>query len=101
MPVGDDRLVVATRNLPPPWRGSYFEAIESTQDEARQAARAGAPNRSAFVADFQRAGRGRRGRAWAAPPGTALLVSLLFRDATGREPAPFHWTSLAALSLVE
>jgi BirA family biotin operon repressor/biotin-[acetyl-CoA-carboxylase] ligase len=31
------------------------------------------------VADFQSAGRGRLGRSWEAPPGTALLVSVLLK----------------------
>jgi BirA family biotin operon repressor/biotin-[acetyl-CoA-carboxylase] ligase len=37
------------------------------------------PEGAIAVADFQTAGRGRRGRTWEAPPGTALLVSVLLR----------------------
>jgi BirA family biotin operon repressor/biotin-[acetyl-CoA-carboxylase] ligase len=43
------------------------------------AARAGAPDRSVIVADFQTAGKGRIDRRWEATRGTNLLVSLLFR----------------------
>ena len=32
-----------------------------------------------LVADHQTAGRGRRGRSWVAPPGAALLASVLLR----------------------
>ena len=55
------------------------ESVGSTQDELRALAEAGAPAFTAVRADVQRAGRGRRGRSWDAPPGTALLVSILLR----------------------
>ena len=51
----------------------------STQDELRALAAAGAPAFTAVRADVQHAGRGRRGRRWEAPAGTALLVSILLR----------------------
>jgi BirA family transcriptional regulator, biotin operon repressor / biotin---[acetyl-CoA-carboxylase] ligase len=98
--VSTDRLATAIEGLPPAWRGTYFAKVKSTQDEASAAARRGAPGRSLFVADYQRAGRGRRGRAWVAPPGTALLVSVLFREAT-TQAKPWRWTSLASIALVE
>lgn len=37
------------------------------------------PDGALIVADHQTAGRGRLGRSWEAPPGTALLFSLLLR----------------------
>jgi BirA family transcriptional regulator, biotin operon repressor / biotin---[acetyl-CoA-carboxylase] ligase len=95
-----DGLRVALGTLPPQWHGHFFEAVDSTQDEARAAARLGAAHRSIFVADFQRAGRGRQGRAWLAEPGVALMMSLVFRDAAA-QPAPLRWTTLASVSLVE
>ncbi|MCC6647377.1 MAG: biotin--[acetyl-CoA-carboxylase] ligase [Polyangiaceae bacterium] len=49
----------------------------STQDDARAAARDGAPAGSVFVADVQARGRGRQGRAWSAPAGSALLASVI------------------------
>jgi BirA family biotin operon repressor/biotin-[acetyl-CoA-carboxylase] ligase len=98
--MGSDGLALAVEALPPPWRGHYFDLVDSTQDEARAAAQRGAPNRSVFVADFQRAGRGRQGRTWVAGPGMALLVTLLFRETNGA-PTPFRWTSLASVALVE
>jgi BirA family biotin operon repressor/biotin-[acetyl-CoA-carboxylase] ligase len=64
----------------------------STQDVVRVRAAAGAPAFTAVRADVQEAGRGRRGRRWEAPAGTALLVSVLLRP---RRPA--H--ELPALSL--
>lgn len=47
-------------------------ATPSTQDVARDL-----PVGSVVVADHQTAGRGRLGRAWEAPPGTALLASVV------------------------
>jgi BirA family biotin operon repressor/biotin-[acetyl-CoA-carboxylase] ligase len=55
------------------------ESVASTQDELRVLAEAGAPAFTAVRADVQLAGRGRRGRRWEAPAGTALLVSILLR----------------------
>jgi BirA family transcriptional regulator, biotin operon repressor / biotin---[acetyl-CoA-carboxylase] ligase len=51
----------------------------STQDVVRAAARAGAAAGWCCVAKEQTAGRGRQGRAWTAPPGSALLCSVLLR----------------------
>jgi BirA family transcriptional regulator, biotin operon repressor / biotin---[acetyl-CoA-carboxylase] ligase len=51
----------------------------STNDDAFAAAKAGAPHGALFVADAQRAGRGRRGSAWTSPPGENLTFSLLLR----------------------
>ena len=45
------------------------------------------PEGALVVADHQTAGRGRLGRSWEAPPGTALLFSVLLRPPSGR-PAP-------------
>jgi BirA family biotin operon repressor/biotin-[acetyl-CoA-carboxylase] ligase len=58
----------------------HFRAIGSTNDHARALAAAGAPHGTLVTAGVQTAGRGRQGRAWTAPPGTALLLSLVVRD---------------------
>jgi BirA family transcriptional regulator, biotin operon repressor / biotin---[acetyl-CoA-carboxylase] ligase len=63
----------------PPIRVHELESCASTQDELRTFAEAGAPAFTAVRADVQHAGRGRRGRRWEAPAGTALLVSILLR----------------------
>ncbi len=51
----------------------------STNQYVLDAARSGAPDGLVVVADHQRAGRGRLGRTWSAPPGASLLVSVLLR----------------------
>jgi BirA family biotin operon repressor/biotin-[acetyl-CoA-carboxylase] ligase len=52
---------------------------DSTNRDALDLARQGAPDGVVVVADHQRAGRGRLGRVWSAPPGASLLVSVLLR----------------------
>jgi BirA family transcriptional regulator, biotin operon repressor / biotin---[acetyl-CoA-carboxylase] ligase len=58
----------------------HLRATTSTNDRARALAAAGAPHGALVTAGAQSAGRGRQGRTWAAPPGRALLLSLLLRD---------------------
>lgn len=54
-------------------------AVESTQAEAFRLAAEGAPDRTVVIADYQSAGRGRRGRVWEAEPGAGLLASIVVR----------------------
>lgn len=71
-----------TRGLQTRWLGQALSVkakTNSTNSDCIALARAGAPAGSVVVADFQRAGRGRRGRQWAAPPGAAVLLSCLLR----------------------
>jgi len=51
----------------------------STNDEAKHAAKDGAPSGSTWVAEQQTAGRGRQGRVWVSPRGENLLFSVLVR----------------------
>ena len=53
----------------------------STNADARALAITGAPHGTLVSAGEQTAGRGREGRRWHAPPGSALLCSLVLRDA--------------------
>ena len=63
----------------------HLRATTSTNDRARELAVAGAPHGTLVTAGAQSAGRGRQGRAWTAPPGRALLMSLVLRV---NRPAP-------------
>lgn len=56
-----------------------FDVVDSTQRVAFDLADGGAADGTVVVADFQTAGRGRRGRAWHAEPGTSLLASIVVR----------------------
>lgn len=58
----------------------HLRETGSTNDEARVLALAGAPHGTLVTAAAQTAGRGRQGRSWSAPPGRALLGSLVIRD---------------------
>jgi BirA family biotin operon repressor/biotin-[acetyl-CoA-carboxylase] ligase len=68
----------------------WFRSIDSTN---RYLLTSGAADGVVAVADEQTAGRGRLGRSWIAPPGAALLVSVLLR----REipPERMHLVTLA------
>jgi BirA family biotin operon repressor/biotin-[acetyl-CoA-carboxylase] ligase len=57
----------------------YYERVSSTNDIARRLAENHAPEGTLVVANEQTAGRGRLHRQWTAPPGTSLLMSVLFR----------------------
>ena len=58
----------------------HLRRTDSTNERARELAAAGAPHGTLVTADEQTAGRGRQGRVWSAPPGQALLCSLVVRD---------------------
>jgi BirA family biotin operon repressor/biotin-[acetyl-CoA-carboxylase] ligase len=58
----------------------HLRATDSTNDRAKALAAAGAPHGTLVTAGEQHAGRGRQGRSWTAPPGRALLMSLVLRD---------------------
>jgi BirA family biotin operon repressor/biotin-[acetyl-CoA-carboxylase] ligase len=58
----------------------HLRSTDSTNERARELAVAGAPHGTLVTAAEQTAGRGRQGRTWAAPAGSALLCSLVLRD---------------------
>ena len=64
----------------------HLRATTSTNDRARALALVGAPHGTLVTAAEQHAGRGRQGRTWSAPPGRALLLSLVLRDPPGLLP---------------
>jgi BirA family transcriptional regulator, biotin operon repressor / biotin---[acetyl-CoA-carboxylase] ligase len=57
----------------------HFRRVGSTNTVARELAGAGAPHGTVVTAAEQTAGRGRQGRSWTAPPGSALLYSAVLR----------------------
>ncbi|MDP9336594.1 MAG: biotin--[acetyl-CoA-carboxylase] ligase [Actinomycetota bacterium] len=72
----------------------WFERIDSTNRYLLQCASEGSSEGVVAVADEQTAGRGRLGRAWVAPAGSALLASVLLRPALPVERT--HLVTLAA-----
>ncbi len=65
--------------LPQGYRLDVRESTGSTNDDVREAARAGATAGLVIGAERQQAGRGRRGAAWVCPPGEGLAFSVLLR----------------------
>jgi BirA family biotin operon repressor/biotin-[acetyl-CoA-carboxylase] ligase len=57
----------------------YYTEVASTNDIALQMAARGVAEGASVVAESQRAGRGRRGRAWFSPPGAGLYLSTILR----------------------
>lgn len=78
----------------------YLKSTTSTQDRARQAAIEGAPEGTLVIADEQSSGRGRFQRAWIAPPGTALLLSLVLRPSLAVLPKIHMIASLGAVRAI-
>jgi BirA family biotin operon repressor/biotin-[acetyl-CoA-carboxylase] ligase len=78
-------------------RQERFAVVGSTNDVVRDWLAEDTPEVCLAVADEQTAGRGRDGRSWAAPAGSALLLSLGFRP-TWLEP-DLVWRLAATVSL--
>jgi BirA family biotin operon repressor/biotin-[acetyl-CoA-carboxylase] ligase len=88
--------------------GRLWTAVEvraetgSTNADLVAAARAGAPEGQVLVAEHQRAGRGRVGRSWTAPPRAGLAVSVLLRPGQpgsgwpAVDPGRWGWLPLLA-----
>jgi BirA family transcriptional regulator, biotin operon repressor / biotin---[acetyl-CoA-carboxylase] ligase len=65
----------------------HLRRTDSTNERAKELAMSGAAGGLVVTADEQTAGRGRRGHAWFAPPGSCLLYSALARPfAADRAP---------------
>lgn len=72
----------------------HFDSVTSTMDILATLARDGAASGTTVVADLQTGGRGRSGRSWTTPRGTALLMSVLLRP-----PGPITtWGPFALLT---
>lgn len=95
----DGRVVpLATRRVGRPlW---HYDRVASTMPLAHDLAAAGAGDGTAIIAEEQLAGRGRHGREWVAPYGTALLCSIIFRPPL-RADDLFALTTAVSLGLCE
>jgi BirA family biotin operon repressor/biotin-[acetyl-CoA-carboxylase] ligase len=61
------------------WPRIHVDAIDSTMPAMAQLARSGARHGTVLIANFQCSGTGRQGRAWVAPSGSSLLMSVLIK----------------------
>jgi BirA family transcriptional regulator, biotin operon repressor / biotin---[acetyl-CoA-carboxylase] ligase len=84
-------------SVPSGWTLHYLPTTGSTNDDARQLALAGCPDRTIVLADEQRSGRGRLGRHWVAPRGSSLLASIVLR----RRLPSILLTALCSVATVE
>ncbi len=68
-------------------------SVPTTMARAAELAAAGEPEGATVVAEEQTEGRGRLGRAWVAPPGSSLLVSVVLRPPLATDAV---WLTVAA-----
>jgi len=85
--------------LPPPFRLLACDRVGSTSDEAKRLARDGAAEGLIVCAQEQTAGRGRRGRVWASPPGNLYMSLVLRPECRAADAAQLGF--VVALSLAE
>src|SRR5512136_691257 len=79
----------------------YFEQTGSTNDMALAWAAEGAPDLALVYAEQQTAGRGRGGRRWFTPPGSALAFSLILRPTPPEHQFPARFSALGALAVCD
>lgn len=78
----------------------WVDSTGSTNADLLALARSGASEGVVLVADHQTAGRGRQGRAWTAPPGASLLLSILLRPAAAAAQTTTMAVAVAAAEAV-
>lgn len=94
--------LIESEGLPARFAGKikhYFK-VESTNDEARRAAEAGAPEGTVFLAETQTRGRGKLGRSWYSKWGEGIYSTLLLRPAIKPAQASLI-TLLSAIAVAE
>jgi BirA family transcriptional regulator, biotin operon repressor / biotin---[acetyl-CoA-carboxylase] ligase len=96
-----DPLVSSLLDGPSPVTSFEWHAeIDSTNRRAADLAAAGTPEIAVVAADVQTAGRGRAGRAWTAPAGSSLMLSLVLRPPVAASALPLL-PLLAGMALAE
>ena len=73
-------MTIPPRPSPHMFQVQHHDRIDSTSDEVKRLAAAGAPHGTAVHADEQVSGRGRIGKTWHSPPGNLYLSVLLRLD---------------------
>jgi BirA family biotin operon repressor/biotin-[acetyl-CoA-carboxylase] ligase len=77
----------------------YYGKVTSTNELAARWAESGAPHLSLIAADEQTQGRGRLGRRWLTPPGSALAFSLILTEV--KAEAALAYNALGALAVCD
>jgi BirA family biotin operon repressor/biotin-[acetyl-CoA-carboxylase] ligase len=91
-----DRGANGPGRWPPGWTVEHVEVTGSTNTDLLATA-GDRPDRSVRVTGHQTAGKGRLDRRWDAPPGSNLLVSILFHDVPADPGELTRRVGLAAL----
>jgi len=98
--VGEGEVTVA---LTTSWLGRTLvskASTSSTNSDAAELGRSGAPEGTVVIADAQTAGRGRLGRTWVSKPGMNLYMSVLLRPTIVPAAAP-QLALVAGLAVAE
>jgi len=103
---GDDAISRSEATSRAPSRTRFTDvrrvaSTGSTNTDVMELARQGEPEGLVLVADHQRAGRGRAGRSWTAPPGASLLCTVLLRPPARVAPLVTFALAVAAAEAVE
>jgi BirA family biotin operon repressor/biotin-[acetyl-CoA-carboxylase] ligase len=78
----------------------FYDSAGSTNTLAAEWAAQGAPDLSLVASNEQTAGRGRQGRTWYTPPGSALALSLVLRPGPEADVTRLaRYTALGALAV--
>src|SRR5512143_3421614 len=96
----EDEIRAALRNLPLSGL-RVLGSTASTNDLALAWAAADGPDLAVVVADEQTSGRGRAGRRWHTPRGTALALSVILRPHQERQTGTSRLAGLGALAVAE
>lgn len=94
-PLDVERIIAGLRALPIGLPVRYLPVVDSTNKVAR---RLSLPHGAAVITDYQSAGRGRRGRAWQAPPRSSLLLSLVLHHPPGGPPTDVLTVAVLAVA---
>lgn len=94
MTLSPDRLSTVLTGRP----FRYYDQVESTNDLAKAWLAEDAPSGAVVIADEQVKGRGRLGRSWQTPPGTAIAMSVILKPTRQQLPT---MTQVASLSIAE
>ena len=85
-----------------PWRDTlyWYPETDSTNLQAKQLARAGAPSGTVLIAGHQTLGRGRMGRSFQSPAGAGVYLSVILRPQCKPEEL-MHLTCAAGVAMLE
>lgn len=75
-----DKTPFNTQQFSSAWDIRYVAQTGSTNKDAVEAAKSGAPHLACFIAEEQTAGRGRRGRSWSTFPYKSIACSIIVRE---------------------